>query len=116
MARRRQRVRIFSCHRRLGAHNNLVLSLRQIGVPLAGMLAGLVMPPLTLQWGWRPALIAQMVPVLMLGAALEVVRRSWVSSTECQFSDLVANPIMGLSWKKGDTGHRIGSTTGRPIV
>ena len=59
------------------AHINLVLSLRQIGVPLAGMLAGLVMPPLTLQWGWRPALIAQMVPVLVLGAALEVVRRSW---------------------------------------
>ena len=58
-------------------HINLVLSLRQIGVPLAGMLAGLVMPPLTLQWGWRPALIAQMVPVLVLGAALEVVRRSW---------------------------------------
>ena len=27
------------------AHINLVLSLRQIGVPLAGMLAGLVMPP-----------------------------------------------------------------------
>ena len=59
------------------AHINLVLSLRQIGVPLAGMLAGLVMPPLTLHWGWRSALIAQMVPVLVLGVALEVVRRSW---------------------------------------
>jgi len=59
------------------AHLNLVLSLRQIGVPLAGMLAGLVMPPLTLHWGWQPALIAQMVPVLVLGVALEVVRRSW---------------------------------------
>ena len=61
------------------AHINLVLSLRQIGVPLAGMLAGLVMPPLTLHWGWQPALIAQMVPVLVLGVALEVVRRSWDS-------------------------------------
>ena len=61
------------------AHINLVLSLRQIGVPLGGMLAGLVMPPLTLRWGWQPALIAQMVPVLVLGVALEVVRRSWDS-------------------------------------
>ena len=59
------------------AQINLVLSLRQIGVPLAGMLAGLVMPPLTLRWGWRPALVAQMLPVLLLGVALEVVRRSW---------------------------------------
>lgn len=61
------------------AHLNLVLSLRQIGVPLAGMLAGLVMPPLTLHWGWQPALIAQMAPVLVLGVALEVVRQSWDS-------------------------------------
>ena len=59
------------------AQINLVLSLRQIGVPLAGMLAGLVMPPLTLRWGWQPALVAQMLPVLLLGVALEVVRRSW---------------------------------------
>jgi MFS family permease len=59
------------------AHVNLVLSLRQIGVPLAGMLAGLIMPPLTQGWGWQPALIAQMVPVLVLSLALEVVRRSW---------------------------------------
>ena len=58
-------------------HVNLVLSLRQIGVPLAGMLAGLVMPPLTLRWGWQPALIAQMLPVLVLGVALEMVRQSW---------------------------------------
>ena len=58
------------------AHINLVLSLRQIGMPLAGMLAGLVMPPLTLRWV-ATSIIAQMVPVLVLGAALEVVRRSW---------------------------------------
>ena len=56
---------------------NLVLSLRQIGVPLAGMLAALVMPPLTLRWGWRAALVVQMVPVLALGVVLEAVRRLW---------------------------------------
>src|SRR5690606_8878999 len=39
---------------------NVVLSLRQIGVPLGGVLAGLVMPPLTLRLGWQPALLIQL--------------------------------------------------------
>jgi nitrate/nitrite transporter NarK len=56
---------------------NVVLSLRQIGVPLGGMLAGLAMPPLALALGWRTALIVQIIPALVLLAILEVARRTW---------------------------------------
>lgn len=59
-------------------HMNVVLSLRQIGVPLGGMLAGLIMAPLTLYaGGWQAALLYQLIPVLLLLALLEMVRRRW---------------------------------------
>lgn len=56
---------------------NLVLSLRQIGVPLGGVLAGLAMVPLTLALGWRAALLWQAVPVALLLLALQVPRARW---------------------------------------
>lgn len=59
------------------AHMNVVISLRQIGVPLGGMLAGLLMPPLALAAGWQTALLLQIGPVLALLALLELVRRRW---------------------------------------
>ena len=59
------------------AHMNVVLSLRQIGVPLGGVLAGLLMPPLTLAASWQVALLVQVVPVLVLLAILEALRRRW---------------------------------------
>ncbi len=59
------------------AHMNMVLSIRQIGVPLGGMLAGLIMPPLVLRVGWQTALLVQLGPVLILMAVLEWKRRGW---------------------------------------
>ena len=56
---------------------NLVLSLRQIGVPLGGVLAGLAMVPLTLAVGWREALLWLAVPVAALLALLQVPRERW---------------------------------------
>jgi MFS family permease len=60
---------------------NLVLSMRQIGVPLGGMLASLAMPPLTLAFGWRTSLFAQLVPVVLLGIAMHVFCRQWDTAT-----------------------------------
>lgn len=60
---------------------NLVLSLRQIGVPLGGMLASLAMPPLTLALGWQTSLIVQIVPVLLLGLAMQIFCRRWDTAT-----------------------------------
>jgi MFS family permease len=56
---------------------NLVLSLRQIGVPLGGVLAGLAVPPLTLAFGWRTALLIEIVPILILILLLQIPRVSW---------------------------------------
>jgi MFS family permease len=56
---------------------NLVMSLRQIGVPLGGVLAALILPPLSLAIGWRGALLAELGPVLLLIAAMEIPRRRW---------------------------------------
>ena len=38
---------------------NMVMSLRQIGVPLGGVLGSLLLPPLVLRIGWREALLAE---------------------------------------------------------
>jgi MFS family permease len=61
---------------------NLVFSIRQIGVPLGGVLAGLVMVPLTVQLGWRAALLCQTVPVLILLLLIQVPRARWDSDRD----------------------------------
>lgn len=61
---------------------NLVMSLRQIGVPLGGVLAALILPPLVLTVGWRPALMLEIGPVLLLAVLMEFPRRRWDSGRE----------------------------------
>jgi MFS family permease len=56
---------------------NLVMSIRQVGVPLAGVLAGLIVPPLALAIGWRGALLAELPASLLLLLLLQPVRRRW---------------------------------------
>jgi MFS family permease len=56
---------------------NLVMSLRQIGVPLGGVFAALLLPPLVPVLGWRGALLMELVPVTMLIIGMELPRRAW---------------------------------------
>ncbi len=56
---------------------NLVMSIRQIGVPLGGILGALIVPPLVLSFGWRWAMAVQVVPALVLTGLLEIPRRRW---------------------------------------
>lgn len=56
---------------------NLILSLRQIGVPLGGTVAGLLVPPLVLGFGWQTALLVQVVPALALLVILQAPRARW---------------------------------------
>ncbi|MEJ0016790.1 MAG: MFS transporter [Acetobacteraceae bacterium] len=60
---------------------NMVMSLRQIGVPLGGVLGSLLLPPLVLAIGWREALLAEVPAVLLLIALLQIVRRRWDAGT-----------------------------------
>jgi MFS family permease len=61
---------------------NLVMSLRQIGVPLGGVLAAVILPPLTVAIGWRGALLTELGPVLLLLVAMEFARRRWDQGRE----------------------------------
>ena len=56
---------------------NLVFSIRQIGVPLGGVLGGLIVPPLVLGFSWQTAIGVQIVPALILLVLLQVVRRTY---------------------------------------
>ncbi|HVY14288.1 MAG TPA: MFS transporter [Rhodopila sp.] len=56
---------------------NLVMSFRQIGVPLGGVLAALILPPIVVAAGWRWALAAELVPILLLIIAMEFPRKRW---------------------------------------
>ena len=56
---------------------NFVLSLRQIGVPLGGVLAGTLLPPAALMLGWQYAMLLIAVPTVFLLVALEWPRREW---------------------------------------
>jgi MFS family permease len=61
---------------------NLVMSLRQIGVPLGGVLAALILPPLALSMGWRTALLLEVGPILLLIVLMEIPRKHWDSDRE----------------------------------
>ncbi len=56
---------------------NMVMSLRQIGVPLGGVLGAVLLPPVTLAFGWRWALLVQVPPVIVLALLMELPRRRW---------------------------------------
>lgn len=61
---------------------NLVFSIRQIGVPLGGILGGLLVPPLILIGGWRVAFEAQLIFALLLILALYLVRHRYDRQTD----------------------------------
>lgn len=56
---------------------NMVMSIRQIGVPLGGVFGALIVPPLVLAFGWRWAMAVQVAPVLALAVLLQIPRRRW---------------------------------------
>ena len=56
---------------------NLVLSIRQIGVPLGGVLGALLLPPIALAIGWQRAFLLQIVPLVLLMLLLQLARRDW---------------------------------------
>ncbi|PHQ70419.1 MAG: hypothetical protein COB93_05545 [Sneathiella sp.] len=56
---------------------NLVFSIRQIGVPLGGVLAALLLPLLTVSFGWRMAFYVQIIPAILLIIAFQYYRADW---------------------------------------
>ena len=56
---------------------NLVMSVRQIGVPLGGVLAALILPPLTLAVGWRWALWVELPALVAIVFLIQLRRDEW---------------------------------------
>tara|TARA_R110002074_G_scaffold327587_2_gene498038 strand:- start:79 stop:1275 length:1197 start_codon:yes stop_codon:yes gene_type:complete len=56
---------------------NMVFSVRQIGVPLGGVLGGLIVPPLVLAFDWKTAIFVQIVPALTMLLLLQLMRREY---------------------------------------
>jgi MFS family permease len=61
---------------------NMVMSLRQIGVPLGGVCAALLLPPLVPALGWRGALALLLIPAIALILLMEIPRRRWDADRE----------------------------------
>ena len=79
---------------------NMVMSIRQIGVPLGGVLGALIVPPLVLAFGWRWAMAVQVVPVLVLAILLQVPRRRWDANADPGYRILgrgLLNPLRLLT-------------------
>lgn len=81
---------------RSGAHMNLIFSIKQCGVPVGGVLAGLLLPPVTLLWSWEAGLVACALVTLALSGALFVVRRSW-DADRTVAARLFISPLAGLT-------------------
>lgn len=60
-----------------GRNRNLIFSLKQTGVPLGGVAAGLVGPAAALAWGWQATPLVVVAVALVLLAALWPLRRRW---------------------------------------
>lgn len=56
---------------------SLVFSIKQTGVPLGGVLAGIVTPMLSLIMGWQFAVLAVMPLALILALAVQPLRSRW---------------------------------------
>jgi MFS family permease len=75
---------------------NLLFSLKQSGVPLGGVLAGAMLPPLTIAYGWRTALVACALLVLALAALLATRARAWDADRD-RAAPLFVSPLASLA-------------------
>ncbi len=57
-------------------HRSLIFSIKQAGVPLAGVIAGLALPALTQAFGWRSTLLFSGVLVALTVIAVQPARRT----------------------------------------
>jgi MFS family permease len=74
---------------------NLIFSIKQCGVPIGAMLAGLLMPPITLWAGWRVALFACAVFAIAFSVSLQPRRAAWDDDRD-RTARMLANPFDSL--------------------
>ena len=61
---------------------NLLYSIKQTGVPIGGILSGVIAPPIAVAFGWQAALLACALLLAALGLAIGRVREAWDTDRE----------------------------------
>ena len=88
---------------RLGAarHRNILFSAKQTGVPMGGIISGVVAPPVAMAFGWQAAPISAAAACIALGLALQSVRGRWDFDRDrsARFAD---RPFAGVTFVWGD--------------
>lgn len=78
---------------------NLVFSLKQSGVPIGGVISGVLLPPITLAYGWKAALWACALLAVLLSMALVPAQRRWdTDRTRAAFGNPLASIV--LVWQR----------------
>jgi MFS family permease len=75
---------------------NLIFSIKQTGVPIGGILAGLLVPSITLAFGWQAALAACAALSVALALAIERVRPRWDDDRD-RSAPVLATPLASLA-------------------
>jgi MFS family permease len=75
---------------------NLIFSIKQCGVPVGAMVAGLAMPPITLWAGWQAALLACAIASALFSVLLQPQRAAWDDDRDAA-APAFANPLASLA-------------------
>ncbi|MBI3919299.1 MAG: MFS transporter [Betaproteobacteria bacterium] len=83
-----------------GHNRNFIFSLKQTGVPLGGIGAAVITPPVALAFGWQWALIGNALAMFLLIALLERGRAYWDEDRQ-PAARMVGNPFsgVGIIWR-----------------
>ncbi len=79
----------------LTRRRNLIFSIKQTGVPLGGVIAGLLAPPIATHAGWPWAMAAFAGVALLLAALLQLKRAAWDDDRDPSIR-FQGNPFVGL--------------------
>jgi MFS family permease len=84
---------------RISRNMNLVFSLKQSGVPIGGVISGMLLPPVTLAFGWKAGLWACALLAALLSIALIPVQRRWDTDRSASgFGNPLASIV--LVWRR----------------
>jgi MFS family permease len=84
---------------RIVRNMNLVFSLKQSGVPIGGVISGMLLPPITLALGWKAGLWVCALLAALLSVALIPVQRRWdTDRSRSAFGNPLASIV--LVWRR----------------
>jgi MFS family permease len=83
-----------------GRRMNLIFSIKQCGVPIGGVMAGLLVPSMTVVLGWQAALVMCAAMAVVLSLGMSSVRPAWDADRD-RSAPLLATPFasVALIWR-----------------